>query len=83
MYRAPDLATEGGAPQPAETRIALDGQAYTHQQYVDFYHGNAQRYWEASQLAVNAYGGPQPVAAAIEEGTIQRQQMTATLLSSP
>ena len=46
MYRAPDQATRGGAPQPAETRIALDGQAYTWPQYVEAYGDDAQRCWD-------------------------------------
>ena len=46
MYRAPDQATRGGAPQPAETRIALDGQAYSWPQYVEAYGDDAQRCWD-------------------------------------
>ena len=84
MYRATGQATRGGAPQLAERQILLDGQAYTWPQYVEFYGVDARRRWDdaydrdvaadffddsdASQLAVNAYGEPQPTAA-IDEGT--------------
>ena len=79
MYRAFEQAAGGGAPQPAESRIALDGQAYTWPQYVEFYGVDARRCWDdaydrdvaaqvfddsdASQLAVNAHGEPQSAAA--------------------
>ena len=69
MYRALEQATEGGAPQPAEStadarRIASDGQAYTSEHYAEAYGDDAQRCWDdaydrqfndsdASQLAVN------------------------------
>jgi hypothetical protein len=69
-------------------QIALDGQAYTWPQYVEAYGDDAQRCWEdaydrdvaaeipndsdASQLAVNAYGEPQPIAA-IDQGTPQKR----------
>ena len=50
-------------------RIAHDGQAYTWPQFVEAYGDDAQRCWgdacdsDASQLAVNAYGKTQPIAA--------------------
>ena len=51
MYRAPDQATRGGAPQPADEnadvrRIALDGHAYTWPEYVEVYGEDAQRCWD-------------------------------------
>ena len=79
MYRGREQATGGGAPQPAEStadarRIALDGQAYTWEQYVKAYGDDAQRFWDdaydrqfndsdASQLAVI------PAAASQAENT--------------
>ena len=51
MYRALEQATEGGAPQPAEStadarRIASDGQAYTSEHYAEAYGDDAQRCWD-------------------------------------
>jgi hypothetical protein len=46
MYRALEQATGGGAPQPAESRIAWDGQAYTWPQFVAAYGITAQRCWD-------------------------------------
>ena len=53
MHRAPDQATTGGAPQPAESRIALDGQAYTWPQYVEAYGDDAQRCWDEALQGSN------------------------------
>ena len=47
----------------------MDGQAYTWQEYMEWYGDDALRRWnvsDASQLAVNAYGEAQPAAAICE-----------------
>ena len=51
MYRALEQATGGSASQPAEStadarRIALDGRAYTEEQFVEAYGDDAQRCWD-------------------------------------
>ena len=76
-------------------RIALDGQAYTWTQYVEAYGDDSRRCWDdaydrevaagirsdASQLAVNAYGGPQPTTA-IDEGTQHEDAIPVLALPS-
>ena len=85
-------APQPAGSTPDARRIALNGQAYTWTQYVEAYGDDARRCWDdaydrevaagirsdASQLAVNAHGEPQPTAA-IDEGTphedaVQHQQ---------
>ena len=78
IFRRIAVDGQSGAPQPADEnadvrRIALDGHAYTWLEYVEAYGDDAQRCWDdaydrsafrgACQLAVNAYGEPQPTAA--------------------